>query len=127
MKGLIAASVVALCAAAPAFAQNNGYMVMCRVDMFPYMDAETESTLQWHQLVACANAYREHQMSMIAATRQSGASTTDPTTASRIGTGFMLSVRPAQPDESSRACPASASDEAGGAGHPGDCIPGGRD
>jgi hypothetical protein len=101
-------------------------MVMCKVDMFPYADAETESTLQWQQLVACANAYREHQMSMITAARQSGASATDTAAASKIGTGFMLTVRPATADEASHVCPGSAMDEAGGAGHPGDCLPGGR-
>jgi hypothetical protein len=128
MKGMLAASIVALCAAAPALAQTgNGYMVMCKVDSFPYMDAETESTLQWQQLVACADAYRAQKMSMeTAARQQSGASGADNSAASRIGTGFMLRVRQAQPGDASYACPASAMDEAGGQGHVGDCIPGGR-
>lgn len=65
MKSILAASVFALLCTVPAFAQTSGgkmRMMMCTVTPTDtYEDAETEATLEWKQLVACADAYREQR------------------------------------------------------------------
>lgn len=121
MKKIMAAGVIALFGAAPAFAQTPGAKVMCMIEMFPTTDAETEVSLQWQQLVACTNSYRQMRSNAAidAAAQRSGASM-DPTS-SRIGKAPMsehfIGVM----------CPGGASDIAGTMqGRDTRCIPGGR-
>jgi hypothetical protein len=120
MKSILAAGVIALLGAIPSFAQTPGARLMCMIEMFPTTDAQTETSLQWQQLVACTNAYRQQRSNAAidAAARQSGASM-DPVS-TKVGASPMsqhfLGVM----------CPANASDSAGGQGRDTNCIPGGR-
>jgi hypothetical protein len=120
MKSILAAGVIALLSVVPAFAQTPGARLMCMIEMFPSTDAETEVSLQWKELVACTNAYRQQRSNTAidAATRQSGASM-DPIS-SKIG------VAPMAQHFLGVMCPADATDSAGGEGHGTNCIPGGR-
>jgi hypothetical protein len=123
MKSILAAGVIALVGAIPALAQapTPSARIMCMIEMFPTTDAETEVSLQWQQLVACTNTYRQMRSNAAigAAARQSGASM-DPIS-SKIGTAPMsehfVGVM----------CPAGSTDVAGSMeGMGGNCIPGGR-
>jgi len=120
MRSILAACVIALLGAIPAFAQTPGARLMCMIEMFPTADAKTETSLQWQQLAACTNTYRQQRSNAAidAAARQSGASM-DPLS-TKIGAAPMsqhfLGVM----------CPANASDSAGGEGRDTNCIPGGR-
>src|SRR5258708_4944900 len=95
MKSILAASVVALLSTFPAFAQTSGgntRMMMCQImPADSYEDAETEATLEWKQLVACADAYREQRQRELTAampakaTQQSGGAGTADLPPANVG------------------------------------------